>query len=180
MARDADSRAGTTAARRDRTSGTATGDDAELVARLRLAVGRIARKLRQHGSGGLTLTQLSALITVEQSSSIRLGDLATMEGVAPSTLSRIVASLEDAGLVTRTPDPSDRRSSWMSLTDDGRRVIDVIRNERTLELARRVAALDADARATLYDALPALEQLAGEIEGDAGAPDDVSDRPASR
>jgi DNA-binding MarR family transcriptional regulator len=141
--------------------------EAELVARLRVAVGRIARKLRQHGSGGLTLTQLSALVSIEQSESVRLGDLATMEGVAPSTLSRIVASLEDAGLVTRTPDPSDRRSSWMSLTDAGQRVLTEIRNERTVLLARRVAALDGDGRRALYDALPALEQLAGEIEDDA-------------
>jgi DNA-binding MarR family transcriptional regulator len=152
--------------------------DAELVARLRVAVGRIARKLRQQGSGGLTLTQLSALVTIEQSDSIRLGDLAEREGVAPSTLSRIVATLEDAGLVTRTPDPSDRRSSWMSLTDDGRRRLADVRNERTVLLTHRVAALDADARATLYGALPALEQLAGDIERQDA--DGVSGRSASR
>jgi DNA-binding MarR family transcriptional regulator len=155
-----------------------TPADAELVARLRVAVGRIARKLRQQGSGGLTLTQLSALVTIEQSDSIRLGDLAEREGVAPSTLSRIVATLEDAGLVTRTPDPSDRRSSWMSLTDDGRRRLADVRNERTILLTHRVAALDNEARATLYGALPALEQLAGDIERQDA--DEVSDRSASR
>src|ERR1700759_945122 len=109
-------------------------DEAELVTRLRVAVGRIARQLRQSHSGGLTVSQLSALFAIEQRGSVRLGDLATIEGVAPSTLSRIVSSVEEAGLVTRVPDPDDRRSAWISLSAEGRRVIADLRTERTLLL----------------------------------------------
>lgn len=156
------------------------GDDSELVTRLRVAVGRIARKLRQSNSGGMTVTQLSALVTIDQRESVRLGDLATIEGVAPSTLSRIVSSLEVARLVERTTDPDDRRSSWVSLTAEGRRVLAELRTERTLLLTRRVAALDQRERDALQAALPALERLATEIEADSAADKTVvTDRPAS-
>ncbi|MFL6138579.1 MAG: MarR family winged helix-turn-helix transcriptional regulator [Frankiaceae bacterium] len=160
--------------------------DAELVTRLRVAVGRIARQLRQSHSGGLTGSQLSALFAIEQRGSVRLGDLAAVEGVAPSTLSRIVSSLEEAALVTRVPDPDDRRSAWISLSADGRQVITELRTERTLLLSRRVAALDETDRRALLTALPALERLAGELAaGEPGLPppagsDAASERPASR
>lgn len=158
-----------------------TGDDAgdadpELVTRLRVVVGRIARQLRQSSSGGLTVSQLSALFAIEVRGSVRLGDLAAVEGVAPSTLSRIVASLEEAGLVTRTLDPEDRRSAWIALSPEGRQVLAELRTERTLLLARRVAALDPGARRALAAALPALEQLAGD-GGDGVAADPGARRP---
>lgn len=153
-------------------------DDPEAIARLRVAVGRIARRLRQSNPGGLTVTQLSALVTIEQRGSVKLGDLAGLEGIAPSTLSRIIASLEEAGLVARSPDPDDRRSSWMSLTADGRRVLSEVRTERTVALGRRVGALSPDERRALFAALPALERLAG--EGDSASRTELSDRSASR
>ena len=139
------------------------GGDAELVTRLRVAVGRIARQLRQSHSGGLTVSQLSALFAIEQRGSVRLGDLAAIEGVAPSTLSRIVSSLEEGGLVTRAPDPDDRRSAWISLSAEGRRVLAELRTERTLLLSKRVADLDESDRQALLTALPALERLAGDL-----------------
>jgi DNA-binding MarR family transcriptional regulator len=151
--------------------------DAELVSRLRVAVGRIARQLRQRNSVGLTGSQLSALVAVEARGSVRLGDLATMEGIAPSTLSRIVASLEDAGLTERVADPGDRRSAWISLTATGQRVLSELRAERTVLLARRVAALDASERAALHAALRALERLAGDVEGASTGEQPVGDQP---
>jgi len=64
------------------------------VTRLRVALARLSRRLRRHALAGLTPTQLAALSTVEQSGPLRLGDLAAAEGIAPSTLTRMVVVLE--------------------------------------------------------------------------------------
>jgi len=68
------------------------------VTRLRVALARLSRRLRRHELAGLTPTQLAALSTVEQAGPLRLGDLAAAEGIAPSTLTRLVAALEELGL----------------------------------------------------------------------------------
>src|ERR1700745_3933060 len=86
------------------------------VTRLRVAIARLSRRLRRHELAGLTPTQLAALSTVERSGPLRLGDLAAAEGIAPSTLTRLVAVLEEAGYVTRRPDPSDARASTIAIT----------------------------------------------------------------
>jgi len=85
----------------------------EDTARLYLAVGRLTRSLRRIGSGGSELGHgaVSALFTLVNQGSMRLGDLATKEGVAPPTLSRIVAALVEGGFVRREPDPNDGRAS---------------------------------------------------------------------
>src|SRR6201997_4214416 len=73
------------------------------VTRLRVAIARLSRRLRRHELAGLTPTQLAALSTVERSGPLRLGDLAAAEGIAPSTLTRMVTVLDDAGFVARRP-----------------------------------------------------------------------------
>jgi len=86
---------------------TTTPDEADRdapavdVTRLRVALARLARRLRKHELAGLTPTQLAALATVERSGPMRLGDLAAAEGIAPSTLTRLVTALEESGLVRR-------------------------------------------------------------------------------
>ena len=70
------------------------------VTRLRVALARLARRLRKHELAGLTPTQLAALATVERSGPMRLGDLAAAEGIAPSTLTRLVTALEESGYAT--------------------------------------------------------------------------------
>src|SRR2546429_2148610 len=77
------------------------------VTRLRVALARLARRLRKHELAGLTPTQLAALATVERSGPMRLGDLAAAEGIAPSTLTRLVTALEESGLVRRPAQPRD-------------------------------------------------------------------------
>ena len=85
------------------------------VARLRVALARLSRRLRRHSLAGLTPTQLAALSTVEQSGPLRLGDLAAAEGIAPSTLTRLVTALEDIGYVQRTGTRATRaRAPWPS------------------------------------------------------------------
>lgn len=136
-----------------------SADDAELSARLRVATGRLWRALRQHAVAGLGIAPLSALVTVEQQGSIRLGDLAAAEQVSPSTLTRIIAALEEKGLVRREVDEQDKRVAWVSLTPKGKRTLDAARGERTMWLAQRVARLPAEERAALAAAVQALEHL---------------------
>src|ERR1700740_3591348 len=90
------------------TPGKADGDAPAVdVPRLRVALARLARRLRKHELAGLTPTQLAALATVERSGPMRLGDLAAAEGIAPSTLTRLGARLEEAGYGQRGGVPKD-------------------------------------------------------------------------
>src|SRR5689334_25336000 len=90
------------------------------VTRLRVAIARLSRRLRRHELAGLTPTQLSALATVERAGPLRLGDLAAAEGIAPSTLTRLVTALEERGYVDRCPVPGDARASTLAIAPPGR------------------------------------------------------------
>jgi DNA-binding MarR family transcriptional regulator len=138
---------------------TATLAHADAAARLRVAVARLTRHLRQTAPGDLTLSQWSALVTVETQAPVRIGDLAEREGVSAATATRLVALLEDQGLVARETDVSDRRSSRVSLTAAGRAKLDWARRRRTERLAQRLATLTDDEVKRLLDALPVLESL---------------------
>jgi DNA-binding MarR family transcriptional regulator len=137
-----------------------TGDPVIDVTRLRVALARLARRLRRHELAGLTPTQLAALATVGGSGPMRLGDLAAAEGIAPSTLTRLVTALEDRGYVRRDADPSDARASTLGITPRGQDVLERIRSESTLVLAASLRLLTPVQRLALADALPVLEQLA--------------------
>src|SRR5688572_8072041 len=93
--------------------------DEALVGRLRVAVARLGRRLRQEGVAAdeLTLSQLSAMATVERLGSVTLGELAAEERVKPPTMTRIVDRLEEGGYLRRTPDASDRRCVRVALSD---------------------------------------------------------------
>ena len=138
------------------------------VTRLRVALARLSRRLRRHELAGLTPTQLAALATVGHSGPMRLGDLAAAEGIAPSTLTRLVTALEDSGYVRRCADPSDARASTLAITAHGQDALERIRVESTLALAASMQLLAPAQRAVLADALPVLEQLA-EVLGAPGS-----------
>jgi DNA-binding MarR family transcriptional regulator len=137
------------------------------VTRLRVALARLSRRLRRHEVAGLTPTQLAALATVERSGPMRLGDLAAAEGVAPSTLTRIVSVLEDLGYVRRDSDPRDARASTLAVTPRGHETLEQLRDEGTAMLTAWVSLLPPEQREALSAALPALEALS---EPDAPAP----------
>jgi DNA-binding MarR family transcriptional regulator len=139
------------------------------VTRLRVALARLNRRLRRHHVAGLTPTQLAALATVERAGPMRLGDLAAAEGIAPSTLTRLVDVLELSGYVKRCPDPADARASTLAITQRGREILERIRAESTALLAQFLGELTPAQQATLAAALPVLEQLA-----DAGANAEVA------
>ena len=100
---------------------------------------RIARQLRQDNPEGLTLTQLSTLVRVEEHEPVRPGQLATLEGISPSTLTRLIASLEETGLLLRMTDPHDGRVSHLRLSDEGRETLARIRSRRNAALQQRIA-----------------------------------------
>src|SRR6201995_4173192 len=131
------------------TPGKADGDAPAVdVTRLRVALARLARRLRKHELAGLTPTQLAALATVERSGPMRLGDLAAAEGIAPSTLTRLVTALEDSGLVRRFADPSDARASTLAITPRGHDTLERLRTETTMVLTQSLSLLTPAQRAT--------------------------------
>jgi DNA-binding MarR family transcriptional regulator len=136
---------------------TATTD---LASDLRLAVGRLARKVRLSEPSGLTQSQLSALVTIDQIGHARLVDVAATEGVSAPTATRIVGALEKAGLVARAEDSEDRRATRVALTPAGRAALRRIRSNRTAFLQRRLERLADTDRDTLRAALPVLAALA--------------------
>jgi DNA-binding MarR family transcriptional regulator len=135
-------------------------------ARLRLAIGRLTRRLRRHQLAGLTPGQVAALATVERSGPLRLSDLAAIEGIAPSTLTRLVAALENRDYVQRYPVAGDARVSELAITAGGREVLERIRRESTAALAGSLAKLESGQLAALAAALPVIEQLADDLATD--------------
>ena len=130
------------------------------VTRLRVALARLSRRMRRHQLAGLTPTQLAALSTVERAGPLRLGDLAAAEGIAPSTLTRMVAVLEELSYVRREADPTDARASTLAVTQHGHDTLERLREEGTVMLTESLKLLTAEQRAALASALPALEALA--------------------
>ena len=135
------------------------GSDAEMAARMRLAILRLSRRLRQQVAGGVTSSQVSALATVERLGTPTLGELASSEQVQPPSMTKIIVGLEAAGLVARQEDEHDRRIARVRLTSDGRRTLARSRSLRTAYLVRRLRHLSAEERARVGDAVRLLERL---------------------
>jgi DNA-binding MarR family transcriptional regulator len=136
--------------------------DLATVTRLRMALLRVSRRLRQQAHSGITPSQLSALSTVERHGPLTLGDLAGLENVQPPSISRIVGALEGEGYVERAPDDTDRRVALVRITDRGTAELRQIRAERDAWLADRLDRLSANERRRLLASLPVLERLLAE------------------
>jgi DNA-binding MarR family transcriptional regulator len=131
----------------------------ELAARLRLTATRLARQLRQEAGTGLTPSQLSVLASLDRHGALTLGELAERERVAPPSITKVVAKLEEAELLRREPDPSDRRVVRVRLTAKGGRLLTSSRQRKNAWLADRLADLPAAERARVAKALDVLEHL---------------------
>ncbi|MDQ6649604.1 MAG: MarR family transcriptional regulator [Actinomycetota bacterium] len=140
---------------------TAVSTDAALASGLRLAVMRLARRLRsERADNALTLTQLAALATVDRHGSLTPGELAAHERVQPPSMTRVIASLEGLGLLERAPHPSDRRQVLVSMSKAGRSLLREDRRRRDAWLSQRLRELPADDVATLRSAVEILQGLA--------------------
>jgi DNA-binding MarR family transcriptional regulator len=135
--------------------------DVDAPARIRSVIGRLGRRLRQTRAGAdLSPSQAEVLVTVVQRGPLRLSEVATIEGLNPTMVSRIAGKLEAAGLIGRAQDPSDRRAAFVTSTVQGRELVVRIRRERTDALTVALEGLSAGDRQALEAALPVLENLA--------------------
>jgi DNA-binding MarR family transcriptional regulator len=139
---------------------TAALTDSELASTIRLSVLRTARRLRsQRVNTAVTLSQLSALVTVKKCGPLSAGEVAAIERVQPPSMTKILASLEAAELIERTAHAEDRRQAIISVTDAGRRLIDDETRARDEWLAERLAGLSTQDRETLVRAAEVLDRL---------------------
>jgi len=131
----------------------------DLAGRLRLTIVRTARRLRQEAGGELSPSLTAALSTVEQHGPLTPSDLAARERIQRPTATRVLARLEAEGLISRTTDVWDRRSSLVEVTAAGRDLLAALRTRKTAFLASRIEDLSAEDRATLERAADILEGM---------------------
>jgi DNA-binding MarR family transcriptional regulator len=139
---------------------TARSTNAQLAGALRDAITRLNRRLRQaRPMGDLTITQLSALTSLELAGALSPRELAEVERIQPPTLTRIVAKLEARGLVQRSPHPTDGRQVILSASETGRAVVAENKRQRDEWLAKGLATLSTEERETLRHAAEILGRL---------------------
>jgi DNA-binding MarR family transcriptional regulator len=139
---------------------------------LRLAVVRLNRRLRHQRAdyevGKVlplqsdphpTLSQLSALSTLHLHGPMTPGTLATLEQVTPPSMTRTIASLVAAGLITRTPHPIDRRHAILTISHTGTEHIQQEIDAREEWLHHHLTELDDTDRRTLRAAITLLDRL---------------------
>ena len=136
-----------------------TTPESDLATRLRLAVTRTARRLRQEAGGEMSPSLSAALATVERHGPLTPRALAEIEAVKRPTATRIVAKLAAAGLVNRAGDPNDGRVSLVSITPAGSELLSRMRTRKTAYLASRLNELEAGDIAALERAAHVLERL---------------------
>lgn len=136
----------------------------ELPARLRLAITRSARRLRQEADAGLSPSLTAALATVERHGPLSPSRLAELESIQRPTVTRLVTRLEEDGLISRTTDPDDRRMSHVEITRDGRALLKRLRSRKNAYLAQRLRRLDDEELATIERATEILERLLEDAE----------------
>jgi DNA-binding MarR family transcriptional regulator len=131
----------------------------QVAGRLRIAVNRLQRRLRQESLGGLSPAQASALGSVHRHGSPTLGELAALEQVQPPTMTRIVAGLAEAGMVTRVADANDRRSARVRSTPLGERALERMRTRKNAFLLRRLGELGPEEQRHVAELVALLEHL---------------------
>ena len=136
--------------------------DTALASALRLAVMRLARRMRsERADTSLTLTQLAALATVERHGPLTPRELAAAERVQPPSMTRIAGSLEAEGLLTRTGHPTDGRQVLLAISPAGVALLREDRRRREAWLAQRLRELEPEDREVLRRAAEVLDRLAG-------------------
>lgn len=122
---------------------------------------RLTRLVRnQRVDESVTLTQLSALFTLRKHGPMSAGELATCERVQPPSMTKVLANLEERGLLAREVHPNDRRQSIIAITDAGVELLESERRSRDLWLSRRLTHLSPEERDLLEQVIPVLDKLA--------------------
>ncbi|GAA1263864.1 MarR family transcriptional regulator [Planotetraspora phitsanulokensis] len=134
--------------------------DAGLASALRVSLARLNRRLRKQGAHhSLTPTQLATLAAVESHTEMTPGELAEHEKVQPPSMTRVIAKLEERGLLARKPHPTDRRQVTVRLTEAGTALLKEERRMKEAWLARQLKELTPEERAALRVAAPILARL---------------------
>lgn len=141
---------------------TTSPSPATLAGRLQLVLARTARRLRQEAGADLSPSLSSALASIDRHGPVTPSDVAAHERVQRPTATRVIGRLEELGLVDRAPDPSDRRSSLLSASPEGRALLRRLRTRKSQYLALRLAGLDAGELETLDRAAAILERMLDE------------------
>ncbi len=140
-----------------------TLDTAALAHDLRLAVMRFSRRLRnQRVDTSVTLTHLAALSTLKRHGPMSPGELAAHERVQPPSMTRVVVRLEEMGMVTRSPHPTDGRQVVIDLTPAAQELLTAEARAREAWLSGRLEQLTPEEREVLRDAAEIMDKLAGE------------------
>ena len=134
-------------------------ETAVLAGRLRLAVTRLARQLRQTSESDLSPTQSAVLATLANHGAVTLGELAELERVASPTITKVTGILQVRGLVVKVTDPSDRRFVRVELTAEGHALVERSRARKTAWLARQLQDLPPEELEQLVAATEVLEHL---------------------
>jgi DNA-binding MarR family transcriptional regulator len=134
----------------------------DLAGHLRLTIVRTARRLRQEAGGDLSPSLTAALSTVERHGPLTASEIAAREGIQRPTVTRVLARLEEHGLIERMADPGDKRSSFVTATKAGRELLAELRTRKTAFLASRIDRLPPEERATLERAADILERMLAE------------------
>jgi DNA-binding MarR family transcriptional regulator len=137
-------------------------DVSEVAGAVRVAVGRVVRKLRQATTAGeLTLAESSALSRLERGGPATSSDLARLERISPQSMGVTVAALLDRGLIERSRDPEDGRRIVLSVTEPGLRTVHDKRGARTEQIAAALReGFSNDELGQLMAASALLERLA--------------------
>jgi DNA-binding MarR family transcriptional regulator len=136
-------------------------DDRAAVAPLRASVLKLARRLRhQRADDTVSPTQLSVLTLLVHGGPMTPGELARLEKVQPPSMTRVIAGLEERGLVRRAPHPDDRRQVVVTGTEEAAEVVDESKRLGNAWLAGNLEQLGDDELAALRAAIPVLERLA--------------------
>jgi DNA-binding MarR family transcriptional regulator len=131
----------------------------DLAHRLRPVLVRLSRRMRQEAGAGLSPTQGAALGTIDRHGPLTPSELALRERIQRPSATRVLAHLEEAGLVARAADPADRRSSLVSVTDSGRVLLVSVRDRKDAYLAQRLDRLSPEDLAALDRAAGILERM---------------------
>ena len=131
----------------------------ETASRLRLAIVRTARRMRQEAGTDLSPTLTAALATIERHGPLTPSELAAIERIKRPTATRIAAALEADGLIVRAPDPSDGRASLLSVSARGRDLLRRLRKRKNAYLSRRLRGLDSTDVEALERAAEVLERM---------------------
>ena len=136
--------------------------ETELSSALRISVMRLSRRMRQERSGeaGLTATQLAVMATLRRHGALTAGELAAYEKVSPPSMTRVLTTLADAGMVSRRSSPTDGRQVLVELSDAGAELLAADRRRRDEWLGARLGELTGEEQEQLRAVVGILDRLA--------------------